>query len=90
MGIDGLSNPEREHEGPVEARIVEAPATVTDPVYVNVLGEDEDDHTEGPCAWMPRGATLPTVGDICAVTWTDAGTPIVTAWWPGEEWPNNG
>lgn len=88
MGIEELHNRERNHEGPVEAVVIEAPATVNDPVYVVVLGEDENDHRLGPCAWMPRGATLPAEGDVCALAFTDAETPVIVVWWPDKEWPS--
>lgn len=89
MGLDGMVNPERKHAGPVEGTIRSEPSTEDDPVYVNVLGEDDRNHVEGPCAWAPRGDLIPTEGNICAITWTDAGTALVVMWWPGEEWPDD-
>lgn len=88
-GIEDLHNRPPEHDGLVEAIVFAAPDTVDDPLYVIVVGEDEFDHRLGPCAWMPRGATLPVEGNVCALAFTDADTPIVVAWWPDEEWPND-
>lgn len=88
MGLGEMVNPERKHAGPVEGVVLAAPDTMDDPIFVNILGEDDDDHKDGPCAWMPRGDQFPGEGDVCAVQWTESGTPIVIAWWPGEEWPD--
>lgn len=35
------------------------------------------------CAYMPRGATEPSVGDRCLVAFDDKGAAWVIAWEPG-------
>lgn len=91
MGIDELLNRQERHTGPIEGVIATAPDSMDSPVWVNILGDDDVEHREGPCAWIARGelggsVSFPEEGDACAVVVTDAGTPIVIAWWTGE-WP---
>lgn len=86
MGVEELYTPPPDHGGPVEAVVAEPPLTVNDPLYVTVTGEDEIDHRVGPCTWPSRGALLPAVGDVCAVEWTDADTPLVVQWWAADDW----
>lgn len=84
--IDDLVNPPPKHHGPVEGVVHRAPGVESEPVHVIVRGLEDEEAPEA-CAWMPRGDSMPSVDDVCAVVYTDAGTPIVLAWWPDTEWP---
>lgn len=57
-------------------------ATINDPVYV-VINDFSKTHRWGPCRWITRGATLPTRGLDCLVTFDNDGEAVVIAWWDG-------
>jgi hypothetical protein len=60
-----------------------APPNVDTQVYV-VLPEFDTTQKWGPCPWMPRGATLPAVGDKCLVIFDNTDAAWVVAWWPSD------
>lgn len=93
-GIDELVNDPPEHHGPVEGIVVKpVPVSVTDPLYVRVVGLNDRLTKVGPCPWMPRVdddglPVLPDEDNPCAVSFTDANTPWVLGYWPEEEVPS--
>lgn len=74
-------NPDRFGHLPVEGVITAAPASLTALVKVAIPAFDMDQSES--LRWMPRGASLPSVGDRCLVVFTTDGTAWVPAWWPG-------
>lgn len=64
----------------VEAIVVKAPADTGQLLTVTILSFADDDVRK--VRWMPRGATLPAVGDYCLIAFTRDGTAWCPAWWP--------
>ena len=75
-GPDALAASPQAHRG----SFLTAPGSVTD--LADVVLEQAEGVRFDDVRWMPRGATLPTVGDLCLVALDDEGDPWVTAWWP--------
>lgn len=66
----------------IDAVVLKAPTSETDPMHVSIPSFDDNSHRFGPCPWGPVRATLPAVGDRCLVTFSNLHTPWVTCWWP--------
>jgi hypothetical protein len=63
--------------------VVEGPANVASPMRVSIKRLASDIEYEVPATnWMPRGALVPTVGDIALVVLDDFGDAWVPAWGP--------
>jgi hypothetical protein len=58
-----------------------APGSSTEPMTVAIPSFGED-HVFQIRYWMPRGATLPSLGDRVLVLVDDVSEPWVIAWWP--------
>lgn len=63
-----------------EGTILDDAATPNDLVRVALPGADGEQHAQGPCPFMPRGAALPQKGDRCLVAIDDDGSRWIAAW----------
>lgn len=71
----------RDYDSIISGRFNSAPASEAEEVMV-IIPEFEEHLEWGPCKWMPRGATLPEVGDIALICFDQNQQPWVVAWWP--------
>jgi hypothetical protein len=64
-------------------KVRKAPATAASPLTVTLVNFSQKySYTVPAGQWMPRGSTLPIVGDACLVVFDDDGDAWVPAWNP--------
>jgi hypothetical protein len=68
-----------------EGRVVGAPATGNDDLFVTIEGFDNGEHKWGPCRFTPKAGELPELGDLVLVVFADTGDPWIASWWNGSD-----
>jgi hypothetical protein len=79
-----LFAPARTAKQMFEGTVYEAPGSVTDLIKVTSSQSSGAvfDGVIGPIRWMPRGSTLPQIGDSVLIAYAENGSYWVIAWWP--------